>query len=862
MRRPRAVVAARMPQLDYIWFFGFLIIKSGGLLLGATFFVGVVSVPQQTAVSRSLAAVLLLYCLWTITLIVAVSALALFNLDLQVVVRAGGLLWLALNIAFYVFIELSPDGRASRIGKLRIGCVILISMFAAWAVARGEFIADRRIVEGALHARSGDSYLLLNGWVGILVVGALALLALRRMRAPPGAQRDQLSRLMYATLAAVAVGMLFAIALPLLGIQRYFYLGTAPPLLVLMTLLHAGLYENAFQIAAFALGRVLNRLFGAGLLLFWMLLGLALLFEFRLAQASPPIFLWAACWSATAYLLHTFLAPRITRWLVRDLPPTETVLNDLLRTSGRPANDERVVYDRITQLLTERLALDKSVLVVQGGDGRFLVCAAGAGAPVILNSIRNPLGKIRPRRNAPGTAVVRFLDRIIDLQAMRNAYFPASGRPGGRYRRFARFANRVLQELRHEGYQLTLPLVFQQKVNGFIALGRRRDGRPFIAADYGALNATRLTLAIVVEHIQRYSEVSQLKDRAERDAERMANLLSSPLVQRLELQSQTLIYRSPAMAAIFAQIKSLAPGPQPVLVSGETGVGKELIAQLIHSESRAGRPFVAVNCGAIPEQLWEDEIFGHVRGAYTNAASARAGKIAEAGAGVLFLDEIGEMPMAMQVKLLRVLQERSYTPLGGQGSRPAECRFVFATNRDLEASVKAGVFREDLYYRVSVLQLRIPPLRDRPEDIQPIVEYLLHKFSHEFKRPQATVSAAALRALLRHGWPGNIRELESVILRAFLACAGDTIFPADLPLPEHSRLRAAERGGGPRPVQFEDSAETTIDGNLDEILANYERQVLVAALRRSNGNKTHAADILGISRGTLRYKLKTLGISD
>ncbi len=851
-----------MHELDYIWYFGFLIVKSVGLLLGATFLVGVASVPQQNAVSRSLSALLLMYCAWTAALLIAVSALALFLTDLQFAVRAAGILWLALIFSFYVFIESCPDGRIARLGKLRIALALLISLTAAWAVVRGDYISDRRIVDGALHARTGAAYLYMNLCVALMLAGAVALLAWRRVRTPAGGQRDQLSRLMYATLAAVTVGMLFAIALPLLGIQRYFYLGTAPPLLVLITLIHAGLYENAFQIAAFALGRVLSRLFGVAVLLVWMLCGLALLFEFRIAAASVSMLLWAIAWSTIAYLLHAFLAPRITRLLVRDLPPTEDVLNDILRISGQEASDERAVYQRITEALMQRLELETVVIVVQSGGGRFLVCGAGAAPPEILYSIRNPLGKIRPRRNAPGAAVVRFLDRIINLQTMRSAYFPASGRPGGRYRRFARFANRVLQALRDQGYALTLPLVFQQKVNGFFALGRRRDGRPFIATDYEALNVMRLTLAVVVEHIQRYSEISQLKERAERDVERMAGLLSAPIVQRLELQSQTLIYRSPAMAGIFEQIKSLAPGVQPVLVSGETGVGKELIAQLIHNQSRAGRPFVAVNCGAIPDQLWEDELFGHVRGAYTSAAGPRAGKIAEAGAGVLFLDEIGEMPSAMQVKLLRVLQERAYSPLGGQGSRTVECRFVFATNRDLEASVKSGGFREDLFYRVSVLQLKIPPLRDRTEDIQPIVEHLLDKFAREFKRPSATVSPSAMRALTRHRWPGNIRELENVILRAFLACAGEVIFPGDLPLPEHSRFRSPARSSQLAEVPQPASAALNIDGNLEEILADYERRVLAEALRRSNGNKTHAASLLGISRGTLRYKLKTLGYAD
>jgi sigma-54 specific flagellar transcriptional regulator A len=305
-----------------------------------------------------------------------------------------------------------------------------------------------------------------------------------------------------------------------------------------------------------------------------------------------------------------------------------------------------------------------------------------------------------------------------------------------------------------------------------------------------------------------------------------------------------------------------------VLITGETGVGKEVFARLVHERSaRAAKPIVAVNCGAIPEALLESELFGHVRGAFTGATSARRGRIAAAEGGTLFLDEIGELPLSLQVKLLRVLQERSYEPVGATESVPADFRLVVATNRDLAAEVEAGRFRRDLYYRLLVCPVEVPPLRARPADI---AELFLHFWAARGEtRP---VAPTTIQALEGYGWPGNVRELENLVERLSVCCEGPAIRVSDLP--PHVRGAAAD-APAPAPVATELPVEEVrpmlrsapaasepivVDEahpvDLPDMLRRIEEAYIDAALARTGGNKKAAADLLGLQRTTLVEKLR------
>jgi len=305
------------------------------------------------------------------------------------------------------------------------------------------------------------------------------------------------------------------------------------------------------------------------------------------------------------------------------------------------------------------------------------------------------------------------------------------------------------------------------------------------------------------------------------------------------------VAESPSMREALLAVDDVADTPTTVLLLGESGVGKEVLARRLHARSgRAAGPWVAVNCAALPGELLESELFGHERGAFTGAAERRAGRFEQASGGTLLLDEISELPLPLQAKLLRVLQEREVDRVGGQRPVPVDVRVIATTNLDLAALVRDGRFRSDLYYRLNVYPVTVPPLRERPEDVLPLARGLVAEAAAALGRAVPELGGEAEAALLEHGWPGNVRELRNVVERAVVRCRGTGLEPAHLgltavPLPPRS---AAPAGGMPAELPLE--------------LATLERLAIEEALRRVNGNRTHAARLLGIGLRTLRNKLR------
>jgi two-component system response regulator PilR (NtrC family) len=326
--------------------------------------------------------------------------------------------------------------------------------------------------------------------------------------------------------------------------------------------------------------------------------------------------------------------------------------------------------------------------------------------------------------------------------------------------------------------------------------------------------------------------------------------------QRLRAQqrgpSGEIIGKSPAMRRVMELLERIAPTRTTVLITGESGTGKERIARAIHDRSdRAGGPFLVVNCGALPENLMESELFGHEKGAFTGAAQRHIGMFREAEGGTLFLDEVGELPLALQVKLLRVLQEKKVRPVGAAQEAPVDVRVLAATNRNVEADVEAGRFRQDLYYRLNVIRVELPPLRERREDVPTLAERFVAHFSLEMGKTVHGFTSDALRALGSYEFPGNVRELENVIERA-VALAGSTrIGLGDLP-PSVSGVVGSV---GPRLLELPPGG-----CQLDEVMNEVERRFLLEALDRSGGVRTAAAKLLGISFRSLRYRLEKQSI--
>jgi DNA-binding NtrC family response regulator len=307
-----------------------------------------------------------------------------------------------------------------------------------------------------------------------------------------------------------------------------------------------------------------------------------------------------------------------------------------------------------------------------------------------------------------------------------------------------------------------------------------------------------------------------------------------------------------AFLDVYRVIDRVADTNCTVLITGESGTGKELVARAVHFASkRALAPFVAVNCGAIPEALLESELFGHARGAFTGAHATKTGRIALAQGGTLFLDEIGELPLSLQVKLLRVLQTHEYSPVGDTRTMKADVRIVAATNIDLEQAVASGAFREDLYYRLNVIHLTVPALRERREDIPLLVHHFLAKARAKTGRPVTEVSRAAAELLATYDWPGNVRELENTIERAMLLCPSDRVQPSDLP----TRVRGL---GSERRVVAK-LPDAGID--LRAAVESFENDLIRQALDRTGWNKNQAANLLGLNRTTLVEMLKRKRLS-
>ncbi len=334
-----------------------------------------------------------------------------------------------------------------------------------------------------------------------------------------------------------------------------------------------------------------------------------------------------------------------------------------------------------------------------------------------------------------------------------------------------------------------------------------------------------------------------------------------------------LVGTSQAMQRVYSVISSVAKGRSTVLIRGESGTGKELIAHAIHFNCpRADRPFVKVNCAAIPENLLEAELFGHKRGGFTGAIADRKGKFEQADGGTIFLDEIGDMSPLLQVKILRVLQEREIEPVGGEGSLKIDVRIIAATHRDLEAMVADGSFRQDLYYRLDVVPIEVPALRERIEDIPELVENFLDRFRKENDLPDLRIEPEAVRMLMRHEWPGNVRQLENVLERAAVLSDGIRIRPSDLPAPlgigAAPLAMALPSGNGASSsedalAQLIEAAfeRSELEGRIwDEVIGRVERDLIEKALNRRDGIRLQAAELLGIHRNTLRKKVKELGM--
>lgn len=337
----------------------------------------------------------------------------------------------------------------------------------------------------------------------------------------------------------------------------------------------------------------------------------------------------------------------------------------------------------------------------------------------------------------------------------------------------------------------------------------------------------------------------------------------------VEQYRDDIVGQSEAMQSVFKMVGRVAMSDAPVLVTGESGCGKELVARAIHTYSeRSRKPLIAINCAAIPENLLESELFGHEKGSFTGAATQRIGRFEQCNGGTLFLDEIGEMPMAVQSKLLRVLQEGEFSRVGGNATIRANVRIVAATNRNLEEAITRKEFREDLYYRLNVVGIHLPPLRARVEDIRLLAEYFLSRIATQQHRPLLQLSEEAIRVMEAYPWPGNVRELQNTLQRAVVLASSDVLLPKDLPLGLGSGSpEMTEQGSTPgKPLGIDEAASALFealgrDGGGRELLPWIEEDFTRRAMAATGNNQVKASKVLGITRATLRKRLERMGVS-
>jgi len=448
---------------------------------------------------------------------------------------------------------------------------------------------------------------------------------------------------------------------------------------------------------------------------------------------------------------------------------------------------------------------------------------------------------------------------VDDEQGMRQLLTHVFGRAGHAVRA-AESGAKALELLRQEPADLIVSDVKMPDMNGIELLRRVREFLPDVAVvmmtAFATVDTAREAFKLGADDfIQKPFDVDELKLIAEKALERLRLLQENRAFKRAQRDRARLdqiIGHSQKMQAVYQMIETVAQVQSTILITGESGTGKEMVARAIHNLSpRADKPFMPVNCGAFTETLLESELFGYVRGAFTGATANRKGLFEAADRGTIFLDEIGEMSPTMQVKLLRVLQERKVRPVGAHEESSIDTRVIAATNRDLAQMVKQGSFREDLFYRISVIPIELPPLRERREDIPELVEHFVQKFCQQTGR-QVGITERATELLERYSWPGNVRELEHTIERAVALERADSIQPESLPQAVTNYNPASIA-----PSAFE-LPESGV--NLVAHLEHLEKTYVLEALRRTGGNQTRAAEILHMSVRSLRHLLDKHGV--
>jgi DNA-binding NtrC family response regulator len=776
----------------------------------------------------------------------------------------GGIAGLLTGLSVYAFCEYFPEGTEMGGAQRRIRLLSAFTLLFTPLPFFEKHVANRHLEEGATTADYGLLYLIFGIWIIVLIFFGFAI-QLRKLYTLQAAEwRREIRIFLYGAVPSALLATLFVFILPLLGDDRHFFLGLDASLVFMAIMIYGILSHRLLDIRTAALRLTVRFLvsFTATALVYGLFLTVVMRYD--LSTFSWGLALFLSLMVLLTMLFGRYIQPRIDDFFIGRRSGVEDLIVSLFR--GERVGDERLplsaLMDEILKALDQGFGCKRSLMFAADQMQKILIRHAGE-EPKALKRLPIKLISFLYTRVSSVPAILSHFDRVIVLE---REVASLSSKRGRGLPSPMRLFQKTMVNLKEEGYSIVLTLIYGNEIYGYVVLGERSDDLPYTGEDLHRLDALRLSIALAIRDKFRLIREEQRKNHTELEIQHLS-FANADLVRHTILDRE-LLYRGAAMRGVMLGAGQAAAVDHPVLITGETGTGKELIARYVHdTSSRRGRPFVAINCAALPVSLWEDEIFGHVKGAFTDARSDRSGRIEEAGDGTLFLDEIGEMPPEMQAKLLRLLQERTFARLGGPATVQARCRFIFATNRDLDAMRRSGAFREDLFHRINVFTIHLPALRERREDIPGLLDHFIHIYSREEKGVKG-IDGDALGLLMRYDWPGNVRELENVIIRALAGITGERITIKEIPTAirlssgrsphggQESMAGAVEVGMGGQPT-FNTIQKS---GGYTKMMDDYSRNIIEAALRESGGNRTKAAELLGISRNTLRYRMRELGL--
>ncbi|TGN11856.1 sigma 54-interacting transcriptional regulator [Leptospira ilyithenensis] len=761
----------------------------------------------------------------------------------------AGVAVILVGTTLYSFCEYFPEGTEDKNTRKRILFMAFVAICLAPLTFSKLWISNR----GA-GATVGPFFYMTSGWVVFAAIGGVVLQIRKFQKTKDPRKRNRILRLLTAILVHVTITVFFSVVLPAFGSWNYFFLGPASAVSGLALVIYAIQFHPLLNLraAVFQIGlRLVLGLFVCTAIYLFLTYIVSFRdsarFTWELAAIFSLFFLAGLVYGSS---IHRRLE---NRFFPRGISMEELIVNVFLRqTTGAYISLEGLLREMLEPVV-QRFELTRIFAAIANHEDGLVFYEVGDN-PNELKEIASRLvfSRLGRERRLP-KELVEEGDRLFLLDEDASIPFRKKTNFTRKYARLVQrtldFRTRVVQL----GCRVVMPLVLQNEVCGYLLLGDKLSGRPYFENEIDLLEKLRNPFAALVRNHIYYERIQFLKNRAEAELRDLKSIGSSNReIIHQTIGNRILVYRSSLMEETLNHAKRIAPLSRPVFINGETGTGKELIALLIHEQSRASENFVPINCAALPPSLWEDEIFGHVKGAFTDAKTNRSGAVERAGKGSLFFDEIGEMPLSMQAKMLRLLQERQFAPIGGRESVRAECRFIFATNRNLEEAIRRGEFREDLYYRINVFRIELVPLRDRQEDIEPLIKYMLAAFSAEMNSPVAFIAPQAMRAFLDYSWPGNIRELENILLRALSTAKGPGLSLEDVPeiAKETTKVRSTQSSA------WEKELSPSGGGSFHEIMDACALRVIRSALDRSGGNKTQAAKLLGIRRSSLEYRLK------